>query len=451
MVELRNGKQADQMGIHQPAQAHHYANVDAHANAKRKDSLAYEHGLDNQPVSHVDAGDDLPRILEEIGEEERRQEQEQQQKQQQQQFENWSTGNHGFDSGDFEHHQQHGQLSLPQDYHDNVQSIPQKRAHSDIALLNFDDDDIQALDGEKMKKLDEIDEQEEQKLEDMLKDQGSKGGEKQVQVDGEKTESTMATYTGPSLDADGMEHQVPIQPPDRRPTPGRINNPRAVNEEGAAPMYSRGVVDEFPWKTDPNYSRRSYMSIDEHGMFHDDEDAPEGPPKKKGRHNNPDRLKWEEEQPMADPNRSSHAYHLCASRGPNGPPTYDSAGYLLDYEKCVDYTRPKLYNKNTMMNRMNRSLERSKQEQEKMAHLFFEPDAVPKDKQSPQQVDHWRDRVSKDLGVPWHTVGVEKFEEWDRKGFPKARKNEYERFEKEEEDRMMELLSGGTYRAGSKA
>ncbi|KAK7535770.1 uncharacterized protein J3D65DRAFT_388806 [Phyllosticta citribraziliensis] len=433
MVELRNGKQADQAGIHQPAQAHH-ANVEAHVNAKRKDSLAYEHS--NHPVSHVDAGDDLPRILEEIGEEERKQEQEQKEKLQN---ESWPI-EHGFDD-DFEHHQQHGQLSLPQDYHENIQSIPQKRAHSDISLLNFDDDDVvRALDGEKkeqLETLDEIDEWEEQKLEDMLKEHESNEGEKQ----GELIAKT----------ATGSDVEVPIQPPDRRPTPGRINNPRAVNEEGAAPVYSKGVVEEFPWKTDPNYSRRTYLDMDEHGLFSESADAPEGPPKKKGRYNNPERLKWEEEQPYVNPDSFSHATHLCASRGPNGPPTYDSAGYLLDYEKCSKVTQPSGVPRPSRKSwkAEEKRMEHDEQEALEMTQLFFEPGAAPaKEDIQSAVIDHWRDRVSKDLGVPWHAIGLEQFREWDQKGFAKAKEGEYRDFDQVEKERMMELHSGSYFRPG---
>ncbi|KAL1382630.1 hypothetical protein HDK64DRAFT_54007 [Phyllosticta capitalensis] len=445
MVELRNGKQADQAGIHQPAQQHN-TNYN-HTDAKRKDSLAYEHETshaDDQPVSNVNTVDDLPRILEEIAEEEKRLEAEQKDQQKQEQ--------EGKKEVDVDH-QPVGQLSLPQaqEFRESEQSIPQKRAHSDISLLNFDDDDIEKIDEAKDE---DSGEQQEQLAVDATEQPGNEQKEDQDKKSHEEKPKFCpgtGKFAQPSLGTSSKNSDVPFHPPDRRPTPGRINNPRAVNEEGAAPIFSRGLVEEFPWRTDPNYSNRSYMSMDQHGVFHDDDDAPKGPPKKKGRYNNPERLKWEEEQPLVDPNNSDHAYHLCASRGPDGPPTYDRAGYLLDYEKSLAFTRPTSYNKTSIVNGMDRAVNRSTKEQEQMAKLFFEPGAVPEDAGiRPTEANHWRDRVSKDLGVPWHEVGVERFQEWDRKGFPKAKKDEYKNFDQEESERMMSLLKGGRYRVGSK-
>ncbi|KAF4310214.1 hypothetical protein GTA08_BOTSDO03291 [Botryosphaeria dothidea] len=63
-------------------------------------------------------------------------------------------------------------------------------------------------------------------------------------------------------------------PPDRRPTPGRITNPREVNEDGAAPVFSRGDPADWPGAGDPDYDSRSYMHVAEDGWYVEDSDAP---------------------------------------------------------------------------------------------------------------------------------------------------------------------------------
>jgi hypothetical protein len=57
--------------------------------------------------------------------------------------------------------------------------------------------------------------------------------------------------------------------------------------------------------------------------------------------------------------------------------------------------------------------------------------------------------VSKDLNVPWHKIEVEHFQEWERRGFKKARRGEYENFSTAEKERMMTLMSGASLRSRS--
>jgi hypothetical protein len=53
----------------------------------------------------------------------------------------------------------------------------------------------------------------------------------------------------------------------------------------------------------------------------------------------------------------------------------------------------------------------------------------------------WNDRVSRDLGIPYHKVGAEQFEEWERKGF-RADPQDFENLGKEEEERLEFLTIG---------
>ncbi|KAF2677550.1 hypothetical protein K458DRAFT_436482 [Lentithecium fluviatile CBS 122367] len=190
---------------------------------------------------------------------------------------------------------------------------------------------------------------------------------------------------------------------DRSPTPGRIINPRAVNEECVKPNPSRGDLDKWPASIDKDYSNRSYIHMDSHYQFHDDPDAPQGPPNKKGRRNNPERAKWEEEQPMIEPHHTFHALHLCYSRVKNGPPPYDRCGFQLDYDK-----------------------------EERKAKGF----------EAHYKIDALKDRVSKHLGILWHEIELEHFEKWEKQGFHKGKKGEYQNFTPEYKQWMTDFLGG---------
>ena len=108
--------------------------------------------------------------------------------------------------------------------------------------------------------------------------------------------------------------------------------------------------------------------------------------------------------------------------------------------------KPTAYNKSSMMKGMERSVEKAYADRRRMAEIFFEKGEAPENPEHARGADHWKDRVSKDLNVPWHKIGVEHFEEWEKKGFKKARKGEYENFTEEENKRMLRLLQGASLR-----
>jgi hypothetical protein len=136
--------------------------------------------------------------------------------------------------------------------------------------------------------------------------------------------------------------------------------------------------------------------------------------------------------------------HVCYEKGPNGSPTYDDSGFELDYNKVADWMRPTAYNKSAMVNGMQRRIDAEAKREKRMAEIFFEKGEAP-----PSPYDDawsWKDRVSKDLNIPWHKIDVADFEEWEKRGFKKAKKGEYENFSKEEREREMRLLSGASLR-----
>ncbi|TVY82924.1 hypothetical protein LSUE1_G002266 [Lachnellula suecica] len=141
-----------------------------------------------------------------------------------------------------------------------------------------------------------------------------------------------------------------------------------------------------------------------------------------------------------------HELYVCFDNGPKGSPTYDKSGFELDYHKVAEWMKPKPYNKSAMMNGMDRAVERARTEEKRMAEIFFEKGEAPADLAYSTNAGYWKDRVSKDLNVPWHKVGVPQFEEWEKKGFKKARRGEYENFSEEDRERQMRLLSGASLR-----
>jgi len=107
---------------------------------------------------------------------------------------------------------------------------------------------------------------------------------------------------------------------------------------------------------------------------------------------------------------------------------------------------PQTYNKGKIMRGMDRAVNKAQKDAKKMAAIFFVKGEAPERPEYCEGTDYWKDRVSKDLNVPWHRIEVEHFEEWQKKGFKKARKGEYETFSEAEENRMMRLMSGASLR-----
>jgi hypothetical protein len=138
--------------------------------------------------------------------------------------------------------------------------------------------------------------------------------------------------------------------------------------------------------------------------------------------------------------------HVCFDKGPKGSPTFDKSGFELDWEKVAHWMEPKPYNKAKMIRGMDRAVEKAQSDAKLMAEIFFEKGEVPENPEYGGGKEYWKDRVSKDLNVPWHRVGVEHFNEWEKKGFKKARKGEYENPSEVERKRMLRLMSGASLR-----
>ncbi|KAI1735418.1 hypothetical protein F4680DRAFT_435185 [Xylaria scruposa] len=152
-----------------------------------------------------------------------------------------------------------------------------------------------------------------------------------------------------------------------------------------------------------------------------------------------------EQQALIDPTATFHDLNVCYKKGPRGSPTYDSAGFQLDYNKVAEWKKPQRYNKSRIVNGMNRSLARGESEQREIFEIFFaEGEGPGSDSYLRFTVkDHVKDQISKDLGVPWHQIGPKHAREWQEKGFEKKKFSEWWREPTEEEKKRIRKMMGG--------
>lgn len=150
-----------------------------------------------------------------------------------------------------------------------------------------------------------------------------------------------------------------------------------------------------------------------------------------------------------DPLYSFYDLHKCHKKGPNGSPTYDSAGFQLDYKKVEKWMKPVAYNKKSMVNGMERRLKKGEEEREAAYKAFFVDGKGPEnDKGADTMImDQIKDQVSKDLGVPWHQIDSKQMKKWEEKGFEKVKADEWwSRPNEDERARFMKMLGGASLR-----
>lgn len=70
-------------------------------------------------------------------------------------------------------------------------------------------------------------------------------------------------------------------------------------------------------------------------------------------------------------------------------------------------------------------LQKKMNDDNKIAEIFFEKRTKPNNFEAYYQMGALKERVSKDLGIMWHEVGLDQVEEWDNRAFRKAKKGGY--------------------------
>ncbi len=173
----------------------------------------------------------------------------------------------------------------------------------------------------------------------------------------------------------------------------------------------------------------------------DEDDEPLRPP-------SPKRRKKEASPDSDDP------IYVCLRKGPTGSPTYDGFGHELDYDKIVkreklvkQVTGPKPFG---IGNRDLTKFERMRDDDKRKAEILGLSDEKRDNTNFlDNRVARWDDRVARDLGIPFHEVGMEEYETWKQRGF-KVEPGEFENPSEEELDRVMQLMFGSALRKGSK-
>lgn len=163
----------------------------------------------------------------------------------------------------------------------------------------------------------------------------------------------------------------------------------------------------------------------------------------KGRLTNAIKHKMSVAEDLHNPWATSYATEQCYKKGREGSPTYDSAGFQLDYDKVCEWRKPQAYNKQKIMRGANRAVDEAKSRRKQRFSLFFADPENAKD----EGLGDLRDHVSKDLGIPWHQIGPEQVQLWRDRGF---RPVKIEQWWKEstsvEGKRMMRMSAGASLR-----
>ncbi|KAI3336010.1 hypothetical protein F4824DRAFT_463130 [Ustulina deusta] len=217
--------------------------------------------------------------------------------------------------------------------------------------------------------------------------------------------------TTPDLEFD--YHQSQLRDP--RPTPGRVRRPRLEGWE---------VTEEFKQRFSLPKAERP-----------------------KGRLSAYQRDLLSKEQTLLDPAQTFHDLHVCHKNGPHGQPTYDSAGFQLDFNEVAEWIKPKSYNKSRTVRGEERAVDRARREERELFESFFIPGDEPDWDNGTTAKHYIKDHILKDLGVPWHQIDAKRAREWLQNGFQKKKFSEWWREPNEEEEkRMLKMMSGASLR-----
>lgn len=173
-------------------------------------------------------------------------------------------------------------------------------------------------------------------------------------------------------------------------------------------------------------------------------------PKPKGRLNASQKDALFTQNSLLNPLAVFHDSNICLKKGPSGSPTYDSAGFLLDWRKVDDSCNPKRsYTKSSVVNGMERAIDKAQKEEKQIFQTFFVDGKPPKAKIDHQVKNYVKDQISKDIGVPWHQIGSSEARKWAEQGFEKVIADDWWREPNKEEDRrMMKMMTGARHRKG---
>lgn len=134
-------------------------------------------------------------------------------------------------------------------------------------------------------------------------------------------------------------------------------------------------------------------------------------------------------------------YEMVCSGGPNGPPVFDDLGYQLDYYKVTGSPY------GSRSSRLGRSRYKTQNKLMKEQHKKGKIMGTPIDDVSALTLMGWDERVSRDLGIPYHTVVMEHYEEWQERGFV-AEPGEFDavNISQDKQNLLLKLATGSAFR-----
>lgn len=221
---------------------------------------------------------------------------------------------------------------------------------------------------------------------------------------------TRPRLTTPDLEFDYDKSQLR----DPRSTPGRVARPRRIGMNVSATWKAAFYI--------PQVTKRSNGSLAR----------------------NKDEIY--REQYRMDPSDQSHSLYVCHEKGIAGSPTYDAAGFQLDWQKVDKFLKPKACSRRKLVRSMEKRIEKAQKENLEMINIFFENGKPPADVHPGDYEPYMKDQVSKDLYVPFHQITPEHFKEWAQKGFPKVKADSWWHEPSQEERRRMLNMAGGMLR-----
>lgn len=246
------------------------------------------------------------------------------------------------------------------------------------------------------------------------KKSASKEKKAKDEEDGDTKETKKQRLTSPELEFDYDRSQLR----DPRPTPGRNRRPQ---------------YDDIDIPED--------LKIDLFKRFY----VPK-PEKPKGRLNAFQKDELHRQEGLLDPLASFHDLYVCHKKGREGSPSYDKAGFQYDWHKVDKWMQPQAYSKSRMMNSMDRALAKDDRDNTEICKAFFKTDVAPKATAAMDYMDHVKDHISKDLGIPWHQIGPKEAKQWAAKFEKKDYATWWHEPNQEENKRMFKMMGGADLR-----
>ena len=172
---------------------------------------------------------------------------------------------------------------------------------------------------------------------------------------------------------------------------------------------------------------------------------PPSPKRRKKSSGAPSRTNTGTEDPFPKKEKTPDPIEEVFRKGFHGSPTYDKLGFELDKEYVLKQARrrPRPLGKRAM-----EKIQRHQRDSERKREIFY----GTTDKEVGEGLEwQWDDRVARDLGIGYHEVGMQEYEEWMKKGFKvEDGGKEFKNPSKEENERLMALMTGCALRKGSK-